>query len=114
MTMYTHIYILIIFRFFIGWTFGTYVAVIPSFIKEITAKNMTPYFGTLPVINESLGSFFGFVLGYGILDATGKVRDTWVIMVSISMIPLIVTMVCIHLDIIYESPVFLLKTGAKI
>jgi len=42
---------LLIFRFFIGITVGIYVAITPMFIREITAKDIAPYFGTALVTN---------------------------------------------------------------
>jgi len=36
------------------------------FIREITAKDVAPYFGTVTVINESLGGLMSFAIGYGL------------------------------------------------
>lgn len=113
-TMYTQILILMVFRFGIGWTVGTFVAVVPSFIKEITSKNIAPYFGTAPVINESLGGFLSFSLAFAIYEGTSRVRETWIIMCLLNIIPLIVIMVCIRWDVIYESPIYLLKNFRKL
>lgn len=73
-TMYTEIIILMIFRFGIGWTVGTFVAVIPSYIRDVTSKNIAPYFGTAPIINESLGGLISFILGFALYEATDTVR----------------------------------------
>lgn len=63
-----------IFRFGIGWCVGTFVAIVPSYIKEMTSKNVAPYFGTAPVINESLGGLLSFILGFAIYEGCGQVR----------------------------------------
>lgn len=62
--MYTEIVVLLVFRFGIGWSIGTFVALIPSFIRETSSKRFAPYFGTAPVINESLGGLFSFIFGF--------------------------------------------------
>jgi MFS family permease len=108
-TLYTDIILLMIFRFGIGWTVGTFVAIIPSFIRDTTSKNVAPYFGTLPIINESLGGLLSFILGFALYEATGAVRETWIIMVSFNIIPLIIIVICIKCDMIYESPIYFLK-----
>ncbi len=64
-------------------------------------------------MNESLGGLFAFAIGFGLYEATGKVRDTWIIMCTLNIIPLIVVMICIHLDIVYESPIYLLKNESR-
>ncbi len=96
-----------------GFAAGIFVALVPIFIREITSKNVYPYLGTAPVINESLGGFISFVIGYSIFAGTDHIRDTWIIMCSLSIIPLIVIIVCIKLDIIYESPIYLLRHNKK-
>lgn len=73
-TLYTEIIVLMIFRFGIGWTVGTFVAIIPSFIRDTTSKNIAPYFGTAPIINESLGGLVSFILGYVFYESTHHVR----------------------------------------
>lgn len=62
---------------------------------------MAPYFGTAPVINESLGGLLSFILAFAIYEACGKVRETWIIMCALNIIPLIVIIICIQMNIIY-------------
>lgn len=50
-SMYEQIVIFLIFKFSMGWIFGIYIAVIPSYIREITSKDYAPYFGTATSIN---------------------------------------------------------------
>lgn len=102
-----------IFRFGIGWTVGTFVAVIPSYIRDMTSKNIAPYFGTAPIINESLGGLISFILGFALYEGTGVVRETWIIMCALNIIPLIIIIVCIKCDYVYESPIYLLKQNDR-
>lgn len=94
-------------------TIGIYYAIIPSFIREISAKKKAPYFGTAPVTNESLGSLFAFIFGLCIYEWTNQVRVTWVTMTCIDIFPLVVILICIKLNVIYESPIYHLRTGQR-
>ena len=110
--MYEEIIIYLIFKFLIGWVSGIYIALVPSFIREITAKDYAPYFGTATTISENAGAFIVYVFGFVFWEVANSVRANWAIMTSISIVPLILVLVAFQTGFIYESPMYLMRASA--
>lgn len=119
------VYTLYIFRIFQGILVGNFMTLVPTYISEITPKEMGSKFGIYPQISVVLGVLTAFVVGVVFTDSFNleltpqpvpsnwQVETFWRVMLIIPVLPSILQLFFIFIGFIPESPYSLIVKNRR-
>ena len=92
-----NVYILFIFRFLQGVLVGNFMTLVPTYISEITPKELSSRYGVYPQVSVVLGVLVSFSVGvimyvsFNFFDATNYTDNNmnifWRVMLGIPLLP---------------------------